>query len=113
MRTIMINCPTTGKGVSTGIIVGEPEFFKLSHLPGSMRCPMCKENHEWAGSNAWLAPVHSLTAATSQEEPPSRRALSTRLKIRRLQATRRSESPWKGRCTGANSTSSDPKTTQG
>jgi hypothetical protein len=74
MRTIMINCPTTGKGVSTGIIVGEPEFFKLSHLPGSMRCPMCKENHQWAGSNAWLAPVHSLTAATSQEEPPSRRA---------------------------------------
>ena len=86
MHAIMINCPTTGKDVTTGIISGKPDFSKLSDLPGSVYCPMCKEKHQWAANDAWLAPaIPSLaTIETTQRKPiiVSAAALSRRIKDR-------------------------------
>jgi hypothetical protein len=59
MRTIMIRCPVSGQPASTGLLINETDFSRLSHLPGSMLCPSCGDRHQWAISYAWLAPVNA------------------------------------------------------
>jgi uncharacterized protein YbaR (Trm112 family) len=50
---IMIRCPATGRGVSTGIEVVSTE--QLPVVTGEMVCPACGSVHEWTKNNAWLA----------------------------------------------------------
>ncbi len=52
MGIIMINCPATGHGVSTGI-----EVFATDQLPivvATTVCPACGHLHEWTKNEAWL-----------------------------------------------------------
>jgi hypothetical protein len=50
---IMIDCPNTGRAVSTGI-----EMFSIEPLPtvtAQTVCPFCGRLHKWTKNNAWLA----------------------------------------------------------
>jgi hypothetical protein len=50
---IMIDCPSTGLAVSTGI-----ETFSIEPLPtvtASTECPVCGRVHKWTKNDAWLA----------------------------------------------------------
>ena len=53
MGIIMINCPSTGRAVSTEI-----EMQNVDRLPtviATMVCPACGGVHEWTKNDAWLA----------------------------------------------------------
>jgi hypothetical protein len=53
MGIIMINCPATGRDVSTGI-----ETTGIEELPtvtAKMVCPACGRIHPWTKAEAWLA----------------------------------------------------------
>ena len=52
MGIIMINCPATGRDVSTGI-----EAIGIEELPAvtaKMVCPACGRIHDWTKADAWL-----------------------------------------------------------
>jgi hypothetical protein len=52
MGMIMINCPSTGRAVSTEI-----EIQNVDRLPtviARMVCPACGGVHEWTKNDAWL-----------------------------------------------------------
>jgi hypothetical protein len=54
MGIIMINCPATGRDVSTGI-----ETIGIEQLPAvtaKMVCPACGQVHDWTKADAWLVP---------------------------------------------------------
>jgi hypothetical protein len=53
MGVIMINCPATGRAVSTEI-----EMQNVDRLPtviATLDCPACGSVHEWTKNDAWLA----------------------------------------------------------
>jgi hypothetical protein len=50
---IMINCPATGHGVSTGIEVVATDQIPI--VTATMVCPACGRVHEWTKKDAWLA----------------------------------------------------------
>ena len=53
MGILMINCPSTGRAVSTGI-----EMSGIDQLPtviATIECSMCGRVHEWTKDDAWLA----------------------------------------------------------
>jgi hypothetical protein len=50
---IMIRCPATGRGVSTGIEVVSTD--QLPIVTAQMVCPACGRVHEWTKKTAWLA----------------------------------------------------------
>jgi hypothetical protein len=66
----MITCPVTGQPASTGLLIIETDFSRLSHLPGSMRCPSCGDRHQWAISYAWLAPTNADALLRSAHSEP-------------------------------------------
>jgi hypothetical protein len=52
MGVLMIQCPSTGREVSTGI-----EMLDVEQLPAvkaTTRCPACGRVHEWTKHDAWL-----------------------------------------------------------
>jgi hypothetical protein len=53
MGVVMIQCPSTGRQVSTGI-----EMIDVEQLPAvkaTTVCPACGRVHEWTKHDAWLA----------------------------------------------------------
>ena len=53
MGILMINCPSTGRAVSTGI-----EMSGVDQLPSVIaktECSACGRVHEWTKDDAWLA----------------------------------------------------------
>jgi hypothetical protein len=53
MGVLMIQCPSTGREVSTGI-----EMIDVEQLPAvkaTTVCPACGRVHEWTKHDAWLA----------------------------------------------------------
>jgi hypothetical protein len=53
MGTVMIDCPDTGRAVSTGI-----EMLSIEPLPmvtATTVCPVCGRLHRWTKDDAWLA----------------------------------------------------------
>ena len=53
MGLIMINCPATGLGVSTGIeVVGTDQ---LPIVTAKTVCPECGRVHQWTKNDVWLA----------------------------------------------------------
>jgi hypothetical protein len=52
MGIIMINCPATGHGVSTGIEVCTTD--QLPVVVATTVCPACGREHEWTKNEAWL-----------------------------------------------------------
>ena len=53
MGIIMINCPATGHGVSTGIEVVATD--QLPIVTATTVCSACGDVHEWTKNEAWLA----------------------------------------------------------
>jgi hypothetical protein len=53
MGIIMINCPATGHGVSTGIEVCATD--QLPIVTATTVCPECGRMHQWTKNDAWLA----------------------------------------------------------
>jgi len=54
MSSVMINCPTTGRAVSTAVEMEPSVFNRLPNIVGRMRCPACGQEHVWAVRSAWL-----------------------------------------------------------
>ena len=52
MGIIMINCPATGHGVSTGIEVCTTD--QLPVVVATTVCPACGREHAWTKNEAWL-----------------------------------------------------------
>jgi len=52
MGIIMINCPATGRRVSTGIETVDIE--ELPAVTAKMVCPACGGVHDWTKADAWL-----------------------------------------------------------
>jgi hypothetical protein len=52
MGIIMINCPATGHGVSTGIEVCATD--QLPIVTATTVCPACGRVHAWTKNEAWL-----------------------------------------------------------
>jgi hypothetical protein len=53
MGVLMIQCPSTGRAVSTGI-----EMLAIEQLPtvtAKATCPACGKVHEWTKDDVWLA----------------------------------------------------------
>ncbi len=50
----MINCPNTGRPVSTGIEVEAETFALLPDTLAHARCPHCGLEHSWWKREAWL-----------------------------------------------------------
>jgi len=53
MGIVMIECPSTGHAVSTGIEMAGDE--QLPTVTATMVCPACGRIHEWTKDKAWLA----------------------------------------------------------
>ena len=59
MAMIMINCPTTGQAVSTGMIADKASWVRLpaDWIGTDFRCPVCRSMHTWRKSDAYLEPL--------------------------------------------------------
>ena len=72
MGILMINCPSTGRVVSTGI-----ELSGVDQLPtviATIQCSVCGCVHEWTKHNAWLAEDGEQEAARARPRgQPQRR----------------------------------------
>jgi hypothetical protein len=55
MSTIMIQCPNTGRSVSTAIEIEPSVFRHLPNVAGHMHCPACGDDHVWTTGSAWLS----------------------------------------------------------
>jgi predicted flavoprotein YhiN len=53
MGILMINCPSTGRAVSTGIEMSGVE--QLPTVIATTDCSECGRVHEWTKDDAWLA----------------------------------------------------------
>jgi hypothetical protein len=53
MGIITINCPSTGRAVSTGIEMSSIE--QLPTVTATTVCSVCGRVHQWTRDNAWLA----------------------------------------------------------
>jgi len=53
MAILMINCPSTGRAVSTGIEMSGVE--QLPNVIARIECRACGCVHEWTKEDAWLA----------------------------------------------------------
>jgi hypothetical protein len=51
---IMINCPQTGRAISTGMKMDRPGFNRSPVFFGRTYCPHCRTNHEWFAKDAWV-----------------------------------------------------------
>ena len=53
---VMIKCPSTGRGIRTGVEVAGMEAFDSSvgRTPTTSVCPHCLTTHIWTHRDAWL-----------------------------------------------------------
>lgn len=54
MATVMIMCPLSRRGVSTGIEIDPAGFDRLALVQVRMTCPECGREHYWSKDSAWL-----------------------------------------------------------
>ena len=52
MGAISIECPTTGKPVSTGMSMDRTSFYRSILTGNSVRCPHCERTHYWSKDHA-------------------------------------------------------------
>jgi hypothetical protein len=54
MPDIMVNCPSTGKQINTGITMSK-ELFETAVMQGNLiQCPHCQQVHAWDKKDAYL-----------------------------------------------------------
>jgi len=66
MADILVQCPSTGAAISTGL---RTEWVVLSSLPRiaiPLRCPVCGQTHKWNPQQAWAG------SAADAHGPPGR-----------------------------------------
>ena len=68
MGELMINCPKTGKPVSTGIYIGREKLGAMPVFFSSLFCPSCGSSHEWFARDAWVCDSDS---GICDRRPPS------------------------------------------
>jgi endogenous inhibitor of DNA gyrase (YacG/DUF329 family) len=60
-KYIFINCPSTGKPVSTRLKTQSVIFESLPAVAVPLRCPACGKTHEWKPAEAWIGPARPET----------------------------------------------------
>ena len=56
MGTLMIKCPRTGQTISTGMIADAPSFGSSPVFYSRTYCPLCRIDHDWFATEAWVSP---------------------------------------------------------
>ena len=74
MSSVMINCPTTGRAVSTAVEMEPIVFNRLPDMAGRMLCPACGQEHVWAVRSAWLTDAPGIAPGTAASPPGSEAA---------------------------------------
>jgi hypothetical protein len=54
MGVLMINCPKTGRAISTGRDIGTATFGSTPVFFSESYCPHCRATHEWFAKDAWV-----------------------------------------------------------
>jgi hypothetical protein len=54
MPVIMINCPTLGKAVPTGLSTETIVLDSLLDITIPLQCPACLKLHKWRRKDAWV-----------------------------------------------------------
>jgi hypothetical protein len=52
--TLMIKCPNTGMDISTGMRADGPSFATTPVFFSRTYCPICRVNHDWFATEAWV-----------------------------------------------------------
>jgi hypothetical protein len=55
MGILMVQCPATGREISTGIELDDSRFRSGPVFFGSTFCPFCRTHHEWFAKDAWIS----------------------------------------------------------
>jgi endogenous inhibitor of DNA gyrase (YacG/DUF329 family) len=55
-KHIFINCPNSGKPVSTGLKTESVVFESLPAVAVPLQCPECGRMHRWKPVDAWIGP---------------------------------------------------------
>lgn len=55
---VFIECPSTGKLVSTGYVVAKPAFGDDEKPYGSFNCSVCNNAHVWNYKESQILEVH-------------------------------------------------------
>jgi hypothetical protein len=54
MGILMIDCPKTGRAISTGRHVETATFASSPVFFSRTYCPLCRAMHEWFAKDAWV-----------------------------------------------------------
>jgi hypothetical protein len=54
MGIVMINCPKTGRAISTGLKIDASTFSCVPVFFSRTFCPRCLTQHEWFARDAWV-----------------------------------------------------------
>jgi hypothetical protein len=63
MGIVMIQCPATGRAISTGIAADGNTFACSPVFFADTYCPACETSHRWFARDAWVDEEHSKAAA--------------------------------------------------
>jgi hypothetical protein len=66
MGVVMINCPETGRAISTGMKADQERFRCSPVFFARTFCAICEATHEWFAREAW---VHEPAAKQRVLEP--------------------------------------------
>jgi hypothetical protein len=72
MGSIMINCPATGRAISTGMRADRSTFSRTPVFIARAFCPLCRADHEWFAKDAWVQEVQVEALAEPQMRPEPR-----------------------------------------
>lgn len=54
MPEVLIDCPSTGKPIETGIALSKRHFESADMRDNSIQCPHCRQTHTWDKEDAYL-----------------------------------------------------------
>jgi hypothetical protein len=54
MPEVLINCPSTGKPIDTGIALSKQLFESTTMRENTVHCPHCQQMHTWNKEDAYL-----------------------------------------------------------
>ena len=54
MGVVLVQCPRTGRYISTGVETDNNGFNLLIERPKTVQCPCCRKEHVWTKRNAML-----------------------------------------------------------
>jgi hypothetical protein len=54
MAAIFTICPVSGQEIPTGIEIDMQSLDKVPTFQSRIRCPHCRDEHNWSQASAWL-----------------------------------------------------------